>query len=133
MVIELLLLRAALPLLKRTMPIQRLAALMWASNVRSRDAGDVLTLQSVVERGGRVLVSSNCLERSLVLYRLFSRAGAAPTLMLGARHEGPRLAGHAWIEMNGQSWGEPDAASYARFVMFGQHGAARPADRLNAA
>jgi hypothetical protein len=69
-----------------------------------------------------LLVSTNCLERSLVLYRVLSRAGAQPALILGARRDAPSVAGHAWIEVDGAPVCEPEREAYAPIVAFGARG-----------
>jgi hypothetical protein len=56
----------------------------------------------VVEAGLRNhLLSSNCLSRSLVLQAILRRRGAAATLRLGVRKDGPALDAHAWVELGG--------------------------------
>lgn len=43
----------------------------------------------------------NCLPKALALKRILERRRLAPYLMIGARKEGPKLLGHAWIEIDG--------------------------------
>ena len=121
--------RASLPLLKRTISVATLARWMWHAPlrgvVRATRMGHV---RAILERGGRVLSSTNCLERSLLLYRLFSEAGAPVALVLGTRYIGDRLDGHVWVECDGEPYGEPDACKYLRVVAFGAEGRQLPAD-----
>ncbi len=48
-----------------------------------------------------------CLRRALVLLALLERWGFMPELRLGVRREGPGLAAHAWVEIEGHVVGEP--------------------------
>jgi hypothetical protein len=43
-------------------------------------------------------IASTCLRESLVLFALLRRRGATPSLCVGVKKEGERLAAHAWIE-----------------------------------
>jgi hypothetical protein len=42
----------------------------------------------------------DCLQWSLALYRMLSRAGSNPTLVVGVRRDGSGMTGHAWVELN---------------------------------
>ncbi|MGK2856482.1 MAG: lasso peptide biosynthesis B2 protein [Thermoanaerobaculia bacterium] len=42
----------------------------------------------------------NCLPKALALKRMLERRRLAPHLRIGARKEGPKLLGHAWIEID---------------------------------
>jgi hypothetical protein len=46
--------------------------------------------------------STNCLEKSLVLWWLLRRRGIAAELRIGARKELGRFEAHAWVEMDSQ-------------------------------
>jgi hypothetical protein len=123
LVAELLVWRMALPVLKRTVALATLARLMWTADACRDDRDELARVRSVIDRGGRILTSENCLERSLVLYRLFARAGASPRLILGTKRDGQAaVAGHAWIEISGVPFGEPNAGEYVRLVGFGHGG-----------
>lgn len=111
--------RISLPILKRVVPVDRLARMLWSPRLGDDDAREVTTL---VNESGRLFLSANCLERSLVWYRLFSRLGMDPHLVMGARRDDDTLAGHVWIELNGEPFGEPDAARYAIVVVFAKGG-----------
>jgi hypothetical protein len=118
--------RIALPLLKRVVPVSPLARLMWMAPAVGGGAHTrlerIALLTQMVNTGGWVLVSPNCLERSLMLYRLLSEADANPTLVIGARPDGAALAAHAWIEMDGAALWEADVNRYSRIVAFGAGG-----------
>jgi hypothetical protein len=135
LMLELLGWRATLPILKRLIPLSRLAKMMWSNE----GAGVGFTerqlrmfhVTEMVSRGGRVLVSSNCLERSLVLYRLFSRAGANPRLVLGTVVQQSAVCGHAWVEVDGEPVGEPDRARYTAVMTLGERGHMDPDQRVH--
>ncbi|MCM2313782.1 MAG: lasso peptide biosynthesis B2 protein [Thermoanaerobaculia bacterium] len=42
-----------------------------------------------------------CLPKALALKRMLERRRLIPQLRIGARKEGPKLLGHAWIEIDG--------------------------------
>lgn len=133
LVAELLAWRLLLPVLKRTMSIGLLTRLMWSRPGKASADADA-RVRSVLERGGRALLSANCVERSLVLYRVFSRLGMSPVMLLGTRRSGDeRLDGHAWVEIGGRPFGESDASDYAALVMFGTGGAPLSSDGSGAA
>jgi Transglutaminase-like superfamily len=88
-----------LPGLRRVVPVQRLARLMWATPRSRASAAEeqrivVLAARLTRLRRGR---RSNCLERSLLVYRFLSGAGADPHLVLGVGRSEGRVVGHAWI------------------------------------
>jgi Transglutaminase-like superfamily len=122
--------RVSLPVLKRVLKVRTLAELMWSppsvpfDDVRRRQR--IARIRQIVRLGGRLLVSSNCLERSLMLYRVLSQADAHPSLVLGARRDDSTVAGHAWVELDGEPLFEPDRDSYAPIVAFGRQGSAYP-------
>ncbi len=123
--------RISLPILKRVVPIATLARVMWTTPTLATDERQrlerVAVLTQFVNTGGWVLVSTNCLERSLVLYRLLSEADANPTLVIGGKTVGASLAAHAWIELNGTAPWEADVDRYFRIVAFGPAGQPRDA------
>jgi len=117
----LLLLRISLPLLKRAVPVKRLVA--WLS---ARPANETTTIRAeriryaceTLERGGQLLIGRNCLDRSLAGFWMLRRAGASPTLVLGAkRGEGP-IAGHAWLEIDNNPL-DPSADEFIPIASFG--------------
>ncbi len=120
--------RLAVPLLKWLIPLPRLARLMWATRSRpERDAARerrIVALSEVLcgPHGGRIL--DNCLERSLVSYRVLSQAGAEPELTFGvARDKNDPVRGHAWLTLDGQPVHD-SLASLERFEELGTFGAA---------
>src|SRR5438093_10038188 len=125
-------LRISLPLAKRVMSVSKLAAALWSApdgpDVDPTRAETIARIRFAMKSGGRLLVSSNCLERSLAMYHVLSRAGATPALVLGTRRDGAALAGHAWIELDGNPFAEPDAGDYVRVITFGVQGSRFPAD-----
>jgi transglutaminase superfamily protein len=118
----LLLLRISLPVLKRTVGVKRLTG--WLSVRPSAIHGSETRVQKVrdatetILHGGRLLIGSNCLDRSLAAYWMLRRAGASPTLVLGAKRDQGALAGHAWIEL-GPVVLEPRAGEFIRIASFG--------------
>lgn len=94
---------AALPVLRRIMNVQRLAQLVWAPP-HDRESGpargSLLRWGALVTRL-RPRRRANCLERSLILYRFLSRAGAEPRLVLGVAHQHGAFTGHAWVTVDG--------------------------------
>lgn len=112
-------------LLKRVVPISALARWYWsAPRPTSRD--ELQRREAVLVRLQRLrgLESDDCLEAALVRYRELAKAGRSPRLVLGlARPEG-RVAGHAWVEVDGRPYAErPEAAgSYAIVAAFGERG-----------
>jgi hypothetical protein len=124
-VAELLIWRWSLPLLKRWLSVETLARLMTPRTADGLSAearrAHTATVHRILTTGGRVLVSTHCLERSLVAYRLFTRAGADVALVLGMRREGSTLAGHSWVELNGRSLDNPDAGQYTRIATIRAH------------
>ncbi len=54
------------------------------------------------------LFPKTCMRRSLVLYRHLVRLGLDPELWVGVRKDGPELAGHAWVRLEGKPAGEKE-------------------------
>jgi hypothetical protein len=116
-----------LPVLKRLLPLPRLARLMW-SDGRGHSSGEdherVVTLARWIcsARVGRG--RDNCLDRAFLTYRFLAMASANPRLVVGMR-SGERVAGHAWVTLNGRTVhgaGEsPD--DFVAVVAFGRGGA----------
>jgi len=99
--------RLALPVLKRRMPLPRLVGLMWRGDDPGRPNPErqarVAELTTSVFRSDHRDRPGNCLDRSLVLYRYLSEAGADPRLMVGMRRgERDALRGHAWVTVEGE-------------------------------
>lgn len=95
----------ALAVAKHVVRIDRLARWAWRSPRPSpRAPGDEPRMVSLVLRLGAIAgrPDRDCLQRSLLLYRELSRAGADPRLFVGFRREHQRLVGHAWVECDGR-------------------------------
>jgi hypothetical protein len=112
-----------LPVLKHVLPLPVLARVCW-SRRRSRRP---VAIEFIVRAGLRtrpIPSRGNCLERSLLLYRYLSWAGAEPTLATGVRLEDGRLHGHAWVTVTGVSVGESpeEVGTYTPVVSFGPQG-----------
>lgn len=115
---------SVLPVLKRTLALERLVRLMWLSpRSASRDAGREQQTIRIVARLARTS-GGNCLERSLVLYRYLARANADPHLVVGMARPDEYL-GHVWVTVRGQPLLETSEtlASYTEVVTFGESGA----------
>jgi hypothetical protein len=116
--------RMVLPVLKWTLPLPRLARLMWTpSSGKQREPAReerIATLArglSGPRRGGRF---DNCLERSLVAYRYLSRAGAEPELVVGVTRDRP-VRGHAWVRLDGEPVGD-SVDEFEEMTAFGRDG-----------
>jgi hypothetical protein len=95
--------RLILPVLRRTMSLERLVRLM----ARPRPGPPPEErIGSVVLVGGRLWrdSSSPCLERSVCIHRELGLAGGRPELVLGLA---PDHSGHAWVELAGAALLEP--------------------------
>ena len=114
----------ALPVLKYLLPIGTLTRLMWAKprGREGRPPGRPDVVLKAWRSGGRLLVSPNCLERSLLLYRLLSREGANPTIVFGVDRGTETVAGHAWVEIDGAVVHDAGTADYTRVATFGING-----------
>ena len=116
-----------LPVLKRTLPLQRLARLMWLrphGEGRSTEREQrVIRIVSGLSRAS----GGNCLERSLVLYRYLARANADPRLVVGMSRPEEYL-GHVWVIVDGRPLLDtPETlGSYTEVVRFGGDGAREP-------
>ena len=103
--------RLVLPLVKGRLPLPRLVRLMWAGErarrVRPEREARIADLARIVYRSEHVSRPGNCLERSLVLYRYLSAAGADPHLVVGVRGGEAAVRGHAWVTVRGEPVEEP--------------------------
>ena len=113
--------RFLLPVLKTAVPVKILARWMDRSHrllPSSAAASRVTAVERLLAEGGRLVVSRNCLERSLLAYRLLSETGVEVSLVMGMRRDGATVAGHAWIELNRRPFADATAASYDPIVRF---------------
>lgn len=119
---------AAFAVLKRFVPAARLARWAWApprGEATERRAAAARALDALAAlRRRRGHASGDCLEAALVRYRELSRAGADPELVMGFEGERGRVAGHAWVEVDGAPVGEDpvDVRRYVEAVRFGARG-----------
>jgi hypothetical protein len=120
-----------LPVLKRAVPLRRLAPLMWTTGRAKRSEEQerrIIALSARITRL-RPRLRSNCLERSLLAYRFLARAGADPHLIVGVSTLEGAIVGHAWVTVDGEPVHEPREAveSFARLIEFGPQGEATEA------
>jgi hypothetical protein len=92
--------------LKRTVPLPRLVALMETRPRRpSRDLaleGRIARMARLLYRGRPGTFRDNCLERSLLTYRFLGRAGADPELVVAMRKGEEGVRGHVWVTVGGR-------------------------------
>jgi hypothetical protein len=119
---------AALPVLKRVLPLPTVVKLAArprrASHRYANREQEVAALARWLYARSPVR-DDNCLERSLVTYRFLSERGADPVLSIGVRKGDGGVLGHAWVTVDGEPVYEaPDElADYATVVSFGADGA----------
>lgn len=102
---------ALLRVLKHLLPLRILVRLVRTGSRRSRtQAGHVSTIVGYMGATGRfpARAPANCLERSLVAYRLLRAAGARPELHVGVRRlpDSGTLDGHVWLVLDGTAAAE---------------------------
>jgi hypothetical protein len=114
-------------LLKHLVPLRSLAKWTWCERAGPRDpvverrlTANVLRLSKLLRIGDR-----DCLQRSLLLYRLLSAAGADPELVVGFRKQDGKIIGHAWVLVDGASIVGPqsDLVRFSPVFRFGARGA----------
>ncbi|HYX23451.1 MAG TPA: lasso peptide biosynthesis B2 protein [Thermoanaerobaculia bacterium] len=107
---------AAVPLLLRWRPLDRLPAVLAPRGPLPPAPApeQVAALVARVDRllaAGRPLVRSGCLVRGLTLYRVLRRAGAEVSLRFGVGviggQPGGRMAAHCWLVYQGEPLAEP--------------------------
>jgi hypothetical protein len=120
--------RTALPVLKRSVSLRTLARWMHRSPVTRSQADGSLrrarlnTVRYFLAHGGRLVISENCLERSLTLYRFLAEVGADPQLVMGVRRDDSGTDGHVWIEVDGEPFVDSTTTGYTRVLAFGAGG-----------
>jgi hypothetical protein len=116
----------AFAVLKRMTPLPRLARWAWLRPVGPRNhAREMAALRCVVRlRNWLGADRGDCLQGSLALYRVLSRAGANPRLVVGFRRESSAVSGHAWVEIDGVCVLEssPSLRGFVPAFAFGQEG-----------
>jgi hypothetical protein len=124
-----LLWRLVLPPLKYMTPLPVLVRFMSLTprpgSLHTTRVQRLRAIRSLLD-GGRVVISANCLERSLVLFRFLSEVGAAPELVMGVSRTSARVAGHTWIEVEGHVLADATTEAFAPMLIFGPEGQARP-------
>lgn len=119
---------AALRVLKRFVPLETLVRLMHREpRTPRRGSSTERSIESYIDMTGRFPYRppSNCLERSLIAYRMLCEAAADPELVVGVRHgKDHDLRGHVWVTVAGRALGErADAlAGYTPLVRFDANG-----------
>jgi hypothetical protein len=118
-------------LLKHLVPLRALVRWAWCPPHGPRDLDAERRLAARVCRLSRLtgLLDRDCLQRSLLLYRMLSRAGANPTLVVGFRRMNGRTFGHAWVIVDGYPVIEPEInlLRFSPMLGFGFRGEALPA------
>jgi len=122
-----------LGLFKHLVPLRRLVQWAWCppAGPRNRDAELLLTAGVVRISHLRGLRDRDCLQRSLLLYRVLSRAGADPTLVVGFQRLDSQIVGHAWVVADGNPVVETDAdlVRFSPAIRFGAQGVLLPESR----
>jgi hypothetical protein len=116
--------------LKHIVPLRWLVRRAWCPPTGARDrARERRLAMRVLRLSQRMgLPDRDCLQRSLLLYRVLSRAGADPKLVVGFQRVNSRVLGHAWVTVDGRPVFEPEA-DLLRFMpalTFGVHGTLLP-------
>ena len=115
-----------LGVLKHLAPLRWLARWMWCPPSGPRNLESERRLTASVLQLNR-LADCNCLQLSLMLYRVLSRAGANPTLIVGFRRTGGRILGHAWVIVDGRAVIDSSAdLECSPMFAFGMRGALLP-------
>jgi Transglutaminase-like superfamily len=116
-----------LGLLKHLVPLRWLAKRTWCEKAGPRDRLAERRLTANVLRLSKLLriADRDCLQRSLLLYRLLSAAGADPELVVGLREQDGKIIGHAWVLVDDMSLVEPesDLVRFSPVLRFGARGA----------
>jgi hypothetical protein len=119
-----------LGLLKHLVPLRWLAKWTWCEKTGPRDQLAERRLTANVLRLSKLLriADRDCLQRSLLLYRLLSAAGADPELVVGFREQDGKIIGHAWVLVDDMSIVEPesDLVRFSPVLRFGARGALLP-------
>jgi hypothetical protein len=116
-----------LGLLKHLVPLRWLAKWTWCEKAGPRDRLAERRLTANVLRLSKLLriADRDCLQRSLLLYRLLSAVGADPELVVGFREQDGKIIGHAWVLVDDMSIVEPesDLVRFSPVLRFGARGA----------
>ena len=109
-----------LGLLKHLVPLRSLAKWTWCETTGPRDRLAERRLTANVLRLSKLLrvADRDCLQRSLVLYRLLSAVGADPELVVGFREQDGKIIGHTWVLVDEVSIVEPQSEPGSVFAGF---------------
>ena len=113
-------------LLKHLVSLRLLARWAWCRPAGWRDRDLERRLQKRVIRLSQLvgLPDRDCLQRSLLLYRALSHAGANPKLIVGFDQMNGRIFGHAWVVVDGHPVieSETDVLRFSPVLAFGWRG-----------
>jgi Transglutaminase-like superfamily len=113
-------------LLKHLVPLRALARLAWRDPVDDRHPErERLTVARIVKtRQLFPLWDGDCVQKSLLLYRELSSAGADPILAVGFRRTDGLVQGHTWIVVDGVAVDDRLAAAgeFTSSFCFGRRG-----------
>jgi hypothetical protein len=116
-----------LGLLKHLVPLRSLAKWTWCETTSPRNPVAERRLTANALRLSKLLrvADRDCLQRSLLLYRLLSAVGADPELVVGFREQDGKIIGHAWVLVDDVSLVEPqsDLVRFSPVFRFGARGA----------
>ena len=119
-----------LGILKHLVPLRSLAKWTWCETTGRRDRVAERRVTANVLRLSKLLriADRDCLQRSLLLYRLLSAVGADPELVVGLREQDGKIIGHAWVLVDDMSIVEPesDLVRFSPVLRFGARGALLP-------
>ncbi len=114
-----------LGIVKHFLPLQRIARWMWrAPDPRFGPDRARRTIAAIIKVSRIVRADRDCVQRSLLMYRVLSRSGADPVLVVGFRRSESRVLGHAWILVAGRPVIEPEGEQlgYSPAFAFGPRG-----------
>jgi len=113
--------------LKHFIPLEWLVRWAWSPSTGPRDHEAQKYLVACASRLNRLLGSSDrdCVQRSLLLYKMLSRAGVEPRLVVGFDRTNGLIIGHAWIVIDGCPImeSEDDLRRFSPAFSFGPRGA----------
>ena len=112
-VAELVALRLALPLWLETKPLDHLLASLTPAAVAPRAEGELPPFRRDLLHAERAVAhlpwaSTTCLYRALARYAFLRRTGADATFVMAVDKRGIAEHGHAWVEVDGTPFEEPD-------------------------
>jgi len=95
---------ALVSVLLRLVPLPRLLRLLTPKHTDSRPwpREKLVNFCSFWLGRDAAFFSKSCLKRSLVLYHYLNQQGEPTRFLIGVRHDGQKLCGHAWILLEGK-------------------------------